>query len=48
VPSLPALFVALPLQLLLALVMLELALPAAMRLFAETLVRGVGWLDAAG
>jgi flagellar biosynthesis protein FliR len=45
VPSLPALFVALPLQLLLALVMLELALPAVMRLFAEMLARGVGWLD---
>ncbi len=48
VPSLPALFVALPLQLLLALVMLELALPAGMRLFAEALTQGVGWLDRPG
>ena len=48
VPALPALFVALPLQLLLALVMLELALPAAMRLFAETLTHGVAWLDPGG
>ena len=48
VPALPALFVALPLQLLLALVMLELALPAALRLFAETLTHGVAWLDPGG
>ena len=48
VPALPALFVALPLQLLLALVMLELALPAAMRLFVETLTHGVAWLDPGG
>ena len=48
VPALPALFVALPLQLLLALAMLELALPAAMRLFAETLTHGVAWLDPGG
>ena len=37
VPSLPALFVALPLQLLLALVILELSLPASLRLFGEAL-----------
>ena len=48
VPALPALFVALPLQLLLALAMLELALPAALRLFAETLTHGVAWLDPGG
>lgn len=48
VPSLPALFVALPLQLLLALAILELALPASLRLFGEVLARSVGWLDSAG
>ena len=48
VPSLPALFVALPLQLLLALVILELSLPASLRLFGEALARGVGWLEPAG
>jgi flagellar biosynthetic protein FliR len=45
VPSLPALFVALPLQLLLALVILDLSLPAALRMFGEALARGVAWLD---
>jgi flagellar biosynthetic protein FliR len=44
VPSLPVLFVALPLQLLLALVILDLLLPAAARLFGEALARGVGWM----
>jgi flagellar biosynthesis protein FliR len=48
VPSLPALFVALPLQLLLALVILELSLPASLRLVGEALARGVGWLERAG
>ena len=47
VPSLPTLFVALPVQLLLALLVLELSLPAAcpVRRGAD---RGVGWLDPAG
>jgi flagellar biosynthetic protein FliR len=45
VPSLPALFVALPLQLLLALLILQLSLPAGLRLFGETLAAGLGWLD---
>ena len=48
VPSLPALFVALPLQLLLAFVVLALSLPAALDLFRGELLRAIGWLDAAG
>lgn len=48
VPSLPALFVALPLQLLLALIILDLSLPASLRLFGEALAYGVAWLDASG
>ena len=47
VPSLPALFVALPLQLLLALLILQLSLPAGLRLFSDTLASGVSWLDPA-
>lgn len=48
VPAFPILFLALPLQLLLALVVLQLSLPAAMRLFGEAFLRGVGWLGPAG
>ena len=42
VPSFPIFFLALPVQLLLALAMLELTLPAAMSLFGASFVRGVG------
>ena len=48
VPSFPIFFLALPVQLLLALAVLELSLPAAMTLFGEAFVRGVGWLEPAG
>lgn len=48
VPSLPIFFVALPLQLLLALVILELSLPAIASLFGDALVHGVAWLDRGG
>ena len=47
VPSLPVFFVALPLQLLLALLILERSLPAAMQLFGEAFEHGVAWLQAA-
>ncbi len=48
VPSFPVFFLALPVQILLALAVLKLALPAAMTLFADALVDGVGWLDQGG
>jgi flagellar biosynthetic protein FliR len=48
VPSLPALFVALPLQLLLAFALLALSLPAALELFRGELLDAVGWLDRSG
>jgi flagellar biosynthesis protein FliR len=48
VPSFPIFFLALPVQLLLALAVLELSLPAAMALFGEAFVRSVGWLEPAG
>jgi flagellar biosynthesis protein FliR len=48
VPSFPLFFLALPVQLLLALVVLELSLPAAMSLFGAAFLRGVGWLEPAG
>jgi flagellar biosynthetic protein FliR len=48
VPSFPALMLALPLQVLLALVVLELSLPAAMALFGRSLAQGLGWLDTGG
>jgi flagellar biosynthetic protein FliR len=48
VPAFPALFVALPAQLLLALVVLELSLPAALGLFAHAFGDGIAWLDGAG
>ncbi|MFL5331951.1 MAG: flagellar biosynthetic protein FliR [Geminicoccaceae bacterium] len=44
VPSLPVFFVALPLQLLLALLILERSLPAAMALFGADFGRGIAWL----
>ena len=44
VPSLPVFFVALPLQLLLALLILERSVPAAMALFGADLGRGFAWL----
>ena len=44
VPSLPVFFVALPLQLLLALLILERSVPAAMALFGADLGRGLAWL----
>jgi flagellar biosynthetic protein FliR len=47
VPAFPIFFLALPVQLLLALVVLELSLPAALGLFGEAFVRGVGWLEPA-
>ena len=47
VPSLPVFFVALPLQLLLALLILERSLPAAMALFGTDLGRGIAWLGGA-
>ena len=47
VPSLPVLFVALPLQLLLALLILERSVPAAMALFGADLGRGIAWLGGA-
>lgn len=48
VPSLQLLFVAMPLQLLLALLILELALPSTLAIFAGMLESGVGWLDPGG
>lgn len=48
VPSFPIFFLALPAQLLLALVVLELSLPEAMQLFGRVFVNGLGWLDRAG
>lgn len=48
VPSFPIFFLALPVQLLLALLVLELSLPAAMTLFGHALTSGVGWLDPGG
>ena len=47
VPSLPVFFVALPLQLLLALLILERSLPAAMALFGADFGRGIAWLGGA-
>ena len=47
VPSLPVFFVALPLQLLLALLILERSVPAAMALFGTDLGRGIAWLGGA-
>src|SRR3954451_18626698 len=44
VPSLPVFFVALPLQLLLALLILKRSLPAAMALFGADFGRGIAWL----
>lgn len=44
VPSLPVFFVALPLQLLLALLILERSVPAAMELFGADLGWGIAWL----
>ena len=48
VPSFPIFFLALPVQLLLALVVLELSLPAAMALFGEAFIHGVAWLEPRG
>ncbi len=48
VPSFPIFFLALPVQLLLALVVLQLSMPAAMTLFGEAFTHGVGWLEAPG
>ncbi len=48
VPSLPALFLALPLQLLTAFLILQLSLPAALELFHGSLGAGLGWLQAGG
>jgi flagellar biosynthesis protein FliR len=45
VPAFPVFFLALPVQLLLALVVLELSFPAAMTLFGDALAQTVGWLD---
>jgi flagellar biosynthetic protein FliR len=48
VPAFPVLFLALPIQLLLALVVLELSLPAALTLFGHAFGGGIAWLDGAG
>ncbi|MEK0086060.1 flagellar biosynthetic protein FliR [Benzoatithermus flavus] len=48
VPAFPVLMLALPLQLLLALAILEQSLPPAMELFGQSLVHGVAWLDRGG
>lgn len=48
VPSLPVLFVALPLQLLMALLILQLSLPAAFELFDGSLDAGLAWLRPGG
>ena len=48
VPAFPVFFLALPVQLLLALAVLELSFPAAMALFGDTLAQAVGWLDPGG
>lgn len=48
VPAFPVFFLALPVQLLLALAVLELSFPAAMALFADALAQAVGWLDPGG
>jgi flagellar biosynthetic protein FliR len=45
VPSFQVLSLALPAQLLLALLVLELSVPAAMRLFADNLAHNLAWLD---
>jgi flagellar biosynthesis protein FliR len=45
VPAFPVFFLALPVQLLLALVVLELSFPAAITLFGDALAQTVGWLD---
>lgn len=45
VPQFQVLSLALPAQLLLALLVLELSVPAAMHLFAENLARDLAWLD---
>jgi flagellar biosynthetic protein FliR len=48
VPSLPVLFLALPLQLLTAFLILQLSLPAALELFRGSLESGLGWLQPGG
>lgn len=48
VPSLPALFLALPLQLLTAFLILQLSLPAALELFEGSLDAGLSWLQSGG
>jgi flagellar biosynthetic protein FliR len=48
VPAFPVLVLALPLQLLLALAILELSLLPAMELFGRSLLHGVAWLDRGG
>lgn len=48
VPAFPALMVALPLQVLLALLLLQLALPPAFELFGRSLSGGVAWLGPGG
>lgn len=48
VPALPILFLALPLQLLLALIVLELGLPAALALVHGAFRHGIAWLDPGG
>jgi flagellar biosynthetic protein FliR len=48
VPAFPVLSLALPAQLLLALVVIELSLPEALALFAQSFLRGLAWLDPAG
>lgn len=48
VPAFPAFFLALPLQILLALLVLELSLPAALALFAGAFEHGLAWLDRGG
>jgi flagellar biosynthetic protein FliR len=45
VPAFPVLSLALPAQLMLALLVLQLSLPTALSLFSESLVRDLAWLD---
>lgn len=48
VPAFPVLTLALPAQLLLALVVIELSLPEALALFSGSFLRGLVWLDPGG
>lgn len=45
VPGVPVLAMALPAQLMLALLVLELSLPSALAMFGDSLMRDLGWLD---